>query len=178
MNIFQRIKKILLALMMILAALIFLVSPADAALLTIIVILALGLAAKGIKDIIFYFRMARHMVGGKLILFQGVLVLDFALLTLSFYNIPKIFMLLYLAGVHAFSGVVEILRAMEARRTVDGPWKLKFAHGVVNIALAAVCMIFISNISIAVLIYSAGLVYSAGVMIFDSFRRTSFVLIE
>ena len=178
MNLFQRIKKIILGLIMLLSALIFLVLPVDTALLIIISVMAVGLAGNSIKYIIFYFRMAKHMVGGKIILFLGVLVLDFALLTLSFYNIPTVFMLLYLIGVHAFSGAVDVLRAMESRKTVEGPWKLKFAHGLINIALAAVCLVFINSMDVAVIIYCAGLIYSAAVTIISAFRKTSFVLIE
>ena len=178
MNVFQRIKSILLALLMIGAAVIFILAPAQPALILIIAILSLGLAVKSIKDIIFYFRMARHMVGGKLILFQSVLILDFALLTLSLYNIPTMFILIYLIGIHAFYGAVDILRALESRKTVEGPWKLKFSHGTVNISLAVVCLIFINSMRVAVIIYSVGLVYSAVIRIISAFRKTSFVVIQ
>ena len=202
MTVFQRIKEILFALLMILIAYLFYmyetgafadrvdafmadladiegetIEPPDA--LTIILIfLAFGLAIKAIREIIYYFSMARHMVGGKMILFQGVVVLDFALFTASLANIPKAYGLLYLVGIHAFSGVVEILRAMEARRTVEGPWKLKFVHGVIDFLLAALCLIFIRDIGVAVAVYCVGLVYSAIVRIIIALRKTAFVLIE
>ena len=120
---------------MIVVALIFILDPSDDAYVFVIAVLTLGLLIRGLKDIIFYFTMARHMVGGKMILFQGVIVLDFALLTGSLSDVPKIYILLYLVVIHAFSGVVEILRAMEARRTVSGPWKMKFTHGIVDFLL-------------------------------------------
>lgn len=163
---------------MILSAVIFIVLPAEISLVAIISILAAGLAISGIKDIVFYFTMAKHMVGGKLILFQGVVVLDFALFTLSLSNVPKIYILLYLVWIHAFSGVVEILRANEARKTVEGPWKLKFSHGIINILLAALCLVFIRKLGIAVLIYSGCLVYSAIIRIINACRKTAFILIE
>ena len=178
MTVFQRIRSILFALLMLFSAAVIIVMPADAALILILLILAFGLAIKGIKDISFYFVMARHMVGGKIILYQGVIVLNFALLTLSFSDIPKIFIMMYLIGIHAFSGVIEVLRAMEARKTVEGPWKLKFSHGAINLALAAACLIFIGYLNISVLIYSAGLIYSAVIRIISSFRKTAFVLIK
>ncbi len=159
-------------------AVIFIVNPSDEAYLFVIAVLTLGLAIKGLKDIIFYFTMARHMVGGKMILIQGVIVLDFALLTGSLSDVPKIYILLYLVGIHAFTGVVEILRAMEARRTVSGPWKMKFSHGVINFLLALSCFIFIRQTYTALVIYSMGLLYSAIMRIANSFRRTTFILIE
>ena len=178
MNGFQRIKGVLFGLATLIVAILFILFPSDEMYMAIVSILSLGLAIAGIKDIIFYFRMARHMIGGKMILIQGVIILDFALITGSLATVPKIFILLYLIGIHAFSGVVEVLRAMEAKRTVEGPWKLKFSHGIVNFILAVACLIFIRRSNTALMIYSLGLIYSAIVRIFSAFRRTSFILIE
>ena len=175
---FQRIRKILFGLGMLIVAIIMIVSPSDEKYMFVVGVLALGLAIAGLKDIIFYFVMARHMVGGKMILIQGVIIFDFAMITGSLADVPKIYILLYLIGIHAFSGVVDVLRAMEARRTVDGPWKLKFTHGLVNFALAVACLIFIRKSNTALMIYSLGLIYSAIVRIFSAFRRTSFILIK
>ncbi len=98
----QRIKKILFSLCMIGVALFFILNPSDTAYKIVVAVLSLGLAIAGIKDIIFYFTMARHMVGGKMILIQGVIIFDFAIITGSLANVPKIYILLYLIGVHAF----------------------------------------------------------------------------
>ena len=178
MTVFQRIRKVLFSLCMFAVALFFILYPSDKAYTIVVWILSLGLAIAGIKDIAFYFTMARHMVGGKMILIQGVIILDFAIITGSFANVPKIYILLYLIGVHAFSGVVEVLRAMEARRTVDGPWRIKFFHGVVNFTLAIACLIFIRQSNTALIIYSLGLMYSAVIRLFDAFGKTAFVVIE
>lgn len=178
MNGFQRVRKVLFGLCMIAVALFLILYPSDEMYMVIVLILSLGLAIAGIKDVIFYFTMARHMIGGKMILIQGVIILDFALLTGSLTNVPKIYILLYLIGIHAFSGVVEVLRAMESKKSVEGPWKLKFSHGIINFLLAVACLIFIRRANTALLIYSLGLIYSAVVRIFSAFRRTSFILIE
>jgi uncharacterized membrane protein HdeD (DUF308 family) len=146
--------------------------------MAIITILSLGLAITAIKDILFYFTMARHMVGGKMILIQGVVILDFAMITGSLADVPKIYILLYLISVHAFSGVVEVLRATEARKTVEGPWKMKFTHGIVNFLLAIACLVFIRNSNTALMIYCIGLMYSAVMRILSAFRKTAFVMIE
>ncbi len=178
MTVYQRIKKILFSLCMFAVALFFIINPSDEAYSVVVAILSIGLAIAGIKDIVFYFTMARHMVGGKMILIQGVIIFDFAIITGSLANVPKIYILLYLIGVHAFSGVIEIMRAMEARRTVDGPWKIKFSHGIVNLILAIACLIFIRQSNTALIIYSLGLMYSAVVRLFDAFRKKAFVVIE
>ncbi len=178
MTIFQRIKKILLGLFMIISAIVLLIIPSDEKYAIVIGVLAVGLAVKGMQDIIYYFTMARHMVGGKMILFLGVIVFDFAIFTASLSRAPRIYILLYLVGIHAFSGAVELLRAMEARRTVEGPWKMKLFHGIVNLLLATACLIKIKNPNTAVLIYSLGLMYSAVIHIINAFRKTAFVVIE
>ncbi len=178
MTVYQRIKKILFSLCMFAVALFFIINPSDEAYSVVVAILSIGLAIAGIKDIIFYFVMARHMVEGKMILIQGVIIFDFAIITGSLTDVPKIYILLYLIGVHAFSGVIEIMRAMEARRTVDGPWKIKFSHGIVNLILAIACLIFIRQSNTALIIYSLGLMYSAVVRLFDAFRKKAFVVIE
>ena len=175
---FQRIKAVLFGVAMLAVAILFIFFPSDEAYTIIVAILSLGMAIAGIKDIIFYFTMARHMIGGKMILIQGVIILNFALITASLSNVPKIYILLYLIGIHAFSGVVEVLRAMESKKTVEGPWKMKFTHGLVNFALAVACLIFLRKTNTALMIYSLGLIYSAIVRIFSAFRRTSFILIE
>lgn len=163
---------------MVVVALIFIVAPSDEAYVFVIAVLSTGLLIKGLRDIIFYFTMARHMVGGKMILIQGVIVLDFALLTGSMSDVPKIYILLYLVVLHAFSGVVEVLRAMEARRMVSGPWKMKFTHGVVDFLLALSCFIYIRQTHTALIIYSIGLLYSAVMRIANALRRTTFILIR
>ena len=178
MTLFQRIRKFLFGILLLFIAIIFLASPGGDTYQVVIGVLAIGLAIKAIKDIVFYFSMARHMVGGKMILFQGVIILDFAIFTASLSQIPKIYILLYLIFINAFSGVVEVLRALEAKRTVEGPWKLKMGHGVINLALAISCLVFIRNENTAMIIYSIGLMYSALMRIISAFRRTTFVTIQ
>ena len=178
MTVFQRIRGVIAGLIMMAVAVFFIIRPSDGAYAYVIAVLSLGLAIKGLKDIIFYFTMARHMVGGKMILIQGVIILDFALLTGSLSDVPKIYVLLYLVAIHAFSGVVEILRAMEARKTVSGPWKMKFSHGVINFLLALACFVFIRQTHTALIIYCIGLFYSAVMRIIYSCQRTTFVLIK
>ncbi len=174
----QRIRKVLFGIGMLLVAAVLLSDPSEEAYMIIILILALDLMIIGIRNILFYFVMAKHMVGGKMILIQGVIILDFAMITGSLADVPKIYILLYLIGIHAFSGVVEVLRAMEAKRTVEGPWKLKMSHGLINFALALACLVFIRKANTALMIYSLGLIYSAVIRIVGAFRKTTFVLIR
>ena len=178
MNGFQRIKEAGIGLLMVMAAVMLMVNPGDYAYAVVVWILTLGLAITGIRNIVFYFTMAKHMVGGKTMLIQGVILLDFGLITASLTDVPRIYILLYLIGVHAFWGVILVLRALESKKAVEGPWKLKLSHGLVNFLLAIACVVFISRQDTAIIIFGAGLIYSAVMRIITAFRRTAFILIE
>lgn len=177
MNSFQRLKKILAGCLMFLCGVFFLLYP-DNAYIMLAVILAIALAIKGIRDIYFYFSIARYMVGGKMILFQGVIMLDFAMLSGALTNLPQPMVMVYLIVVHLFSGVVEVLRAMEAKKTVNGSWKLKFCHGIINLLLGLVCFATIWHPSIPIIVFSLGLMYSGVMQVIEAFQKTTFVLIK
>lgn len=178
MTIFQRMTNVLVGILMLAVAIFFIVDPSDEAYFFVIGVLTTGLTVKAIKNIIFYFTLARHMVGGKMILLKGVIMLDFAMFTGSMSDVPKIYILLYLIAIHAFSGAVEVLRALEAKHAVSGPWKMKFTHGIIDFFLALSCLVFIRHPFTALIIYCIGLIYSALMRIAGAFRRTTFILIS
>ena len=173
---FKRVTEIVTSLFMVLFGILLIVSPEDSSVL-VISILSLTFAAIGLRNLVYYFTMARFMVNGRLILFKGVILLDFGLVSASLIDMPGIYLILYLVAIHAFSGVIEILRAMEARR-FGASWKLKFSHGVVDILLALCCVVFIRMTNMAIYIYAVGLVYSALIRIINAFRRTALVYIQ
>ena len=87
----------------------------------VILLLGLSLIGFGLRTLFFYFTMARHMVDGRSTLYIGVLVLDFGVLTLSMSRNYGLLIVLYLLAAYAFSGVMDILRALEARSYEAGP---------------------------------------------------------
>ena len=177
MNTIQKITEIVMGILMLVVAVFMLLYPNDTYFF-ILMFLGFGLLATGIGVLIYYFTMAMFMVGGKVTLYKGVILIDFAILTLSFTDIPKVYILIYLAVVHAFSGFVEILRADETRKNGSKHFKLKLFHGFLNVIMAACCIIFIKKTNTAVLIYSLGLIYSAIIRIITAFRKTTFVYIQ
>ena len=144
----------------------------------VIFFLSMGFLLSGIERLVYYFTMAKYMVGGKESLYRGIIFLDFALFTLSISDVPSIYILMYLALIHAFSGAVDILRAVEAKSYSSKHWKLKLFHGILNVAVSAGCFIFINNPGVAVLVYGIGLVYSGILRIISAFRKTTFVYIR
>lgn len=177
MSKFERIKDVIIGLISIILAVLLILFPGygfDIVLL----ILSIGLFVMGIKEIIFFFGMAINMVGGKRSLYKGILILEMALFTLSMYEIPQVFILLYLIAIHAFSGAVEVMRAMEAKKNGTSSYKLKLSHGIIDLLMAVCCLVFIKSGNTAVYIYCAGLIYSSVMKIINAFRRTAVVYIQ
>nr|WP_316623419.1 DUF308 domain-containing protein [uncultured Ruminococcus sp.] len=173
----QRIKNILIGIAIILGALILIAFPEEGIIITAS-ILSLSLFIYGIKTLIYYITMARHMVGGRIMLYIAVVVLDLGMFTMMLTNIPKIYIALYLLVVYAFAGVVGILRALEAKRYQAPMWKLSLVSGVVNVIIAILCIIFMGSTKMIVYLYCAGLIYSAIVRIVTAFRETAIVYIQ
>ncbi len=173
----QRIRSFLAGIILICAA-IYLLRYRSHAYEAILLVLAFGLSISGLNRIFYYLSMARHMVDGKRILYTGILLFNFGVLSSTLSNIPKIYILLYLAIIHAFSGLVDILRTREVRAYGGKTWKLKLLPGIINIVIAIFCIVFVKKQNTAVYIYCLGLVYSGFVKIVAAFRRTTFMFIR
>lgn len=143
----------------------------------LVVFLGVTLCISGIRSMVYYISMARHMVGGISILYRSVIVFDIGLFTLSIANIPLIFVVLYLAGIHGFSGFIDIMRAVEGKR-MQAHCKLSLSQGIINIVIAILCLIFLKTTWVAMLFYGTGLMYSGVVRIIQAFRRTAVVYIQ
>lgn len=144
----------------------------------IILIFAFYFIIKGIRSIVYYLTMARYMVGGRESLYIGVIWLDFGMVTGSLAGVPYYFVLMYLVAIHGFLGVILILRTIEARRSGSSSWRLKLMHGIVDIAMAFICIVFIRKPDVTVIIYAVGLMYSALMRIISACRRTALIVIE
>ena len=176
MSLFQRITNFMSALLALLSGIIIIVVP-TAGFMIAMLILGFSLLIYGLKTIIYYFRMARHMVGGRSILYYGVIAMDFGVFTLALSDKPKLYLALYLVGVYAFSGAIDIMRSLEAR-SYEASWRLNIIHGGANVAVAILCIVFIGSADVLAYIYGAGLIYSAIMRIIKTFRRTAVVYIQ
>ena len=176
MSKFQRVGNIILGLITILLAAILFIIPKEG-FYVVIAILSIGLTVIGVKEIVYFFTMAIHMVGGKRSLYRGVIILEIGLFTMSLYDVPRIFVLLYLVAIHAFSGGVDVLRAFEAKKN-GSSYRLKLSHGIMDLLIAASCLVFMRYGNTATYIYAFGLVYSSVVRIISSFKKTAIVYIQ
>ena len=173
----QRIKSVLIGVLILLGAVIMIAFPKEGMIITA-GILSLSLFIYGIKTLIYYITIARHMVGGRIMLYIAVVVLDLGMFTMMLTNIPKIYIVLYLVVVYAFSGVVDILRALEAKKYQAPLWRLSLISGIISIVIAILCIVFIGSTNMIVYLYCAGLIYSAIVRIVTACRKTAIVYIQ
>ncbi len=174
---FQKIKNITRAVLSIILGAAMAKFPNEAY-VYLVLLLGVGLLVYGISTLIYYFTMAMFMVEGKTMLYKGVIVTDFAILTLSLADVPRGYVMFYLVVLHAFSGLVEILRAFEAKRYGGRSWRIKLGHGLVNVGICVFCLMNLKNPNTVVIIYSLGLVYSGIMQFISAIRSNTFVFVR
>ncbi|MBR5116761.1 MAG: hypothetical protein IK096_06820 [Lachnospiraceae bacterium] len=176
MTVAQRIENFVIGGVMLILGAALLSQDADAY-PAIVSLYCLALELQGIRLIWYYFAMARHMVGGRSILYRGVLFINFGVFTGTLLSVPQIYILAYLTGTLAFSAVIDLLRANEARG-IRGPWKLKTFQGAVKLLIALICLIFMHSPALVVDIFSVGFIFSALMRIVNACRRTPVITIS
>ncbi len=176
MGLIQRIETFILGLAGIFCGLLIIDSPGEGY-GTAAAFLGVMLLFSGLRSLYYYFSMARHMVGGKAILFTGIITLDFGVFTFSLTSLPRIYLILYLLAVHAIAGIVDILRGLESKRLSAPSWRWSIFRGSVNLTAAIMCVGFLRHPFILIRLYSLGLIYSSLLTMVNAFRRTTFVYI-
>lgn len=156
----QRVKAILRGLLTLLVAPVLLLDPEMGCML-IVMVLGFSIALKGLRMLLYFAAMARHMVGGKTILYQGFILLDLGLFTLSIAQIPSRFIMLYLLLGYLFYGLIGVLRAMEIRKHTMGSWRFKLLVSAGDIALGVLCLAKFNSMKWAAGIYCLGVIWSA-----------------
>lgn len=180
MSYFQRFRGIVTGIFLLVFALLLFAYPQEGKYI-IAGVISISLLVYGFKQLWFYFSMARHMVGGKMTLLTAVIILDLAFFTVSMTTTDDYIILIYLLGIYLFSGLIDILRALEAKKLSAPSWKFKFTNGVIMICFAAVLIIFglfRGKMELLVYGYCVSLVYSAITRIIISLRRTAIVYIQ
>ena len=177
---FGRVMNAISALFMIAVAVLMFFLDAIHGLKLVMIVVQAGMTLRGLQAIVYYFSMARHMVGGKNVLFRGMIFLDLGVLAGTIFEHPAVYILIYISALHIFTGAVSALRANESRK-IGSSWRLKMAYGITNILLAliiVICGIAFGRLRIAVWVYSIGLIYSSVLSIISSCRHTEIVYIQ
>ena len=179
MSLRQRIQSVLSALLSLLGAVLLILLKEDG-IFVVSFLLSISVILYGSRTLIYYLMMARHMVDGKGILFRSIILLDFGIFTMSITQRVGIFVACYLLAVYAFSGVIDIMRAMEAKQMESPSWRLTLVEGIVRIAIAIAAVVFgfmLRDLQDLTLIYASGLFYSAVLKMISAFRKTAVVYI-
>ena len=171
-----RFSNILLGLGTLFISLCLLAVPKDG-IEVVMFILSLAFTVFGIRTLVLYFTMAKHMVGGKSILYLGLIILDFGLISASMLTQSKLYIVIYLIAMHAFYGVVSLLRAKE-ERTYGVTSKKKLLNGLINIAVAISCLFFMGNMDMLIRIYAVGLIFAAAARIYSGLRKEDIVYVQ
>ena len=178
MTSFQRVKKFLAGLGMLLCSVILIFEPVNGYYL-IAVFLSVSFLMLGIKFLVYYVTMARNMVGGKSILYQALILIDLGVFTVTAMTIPKFFLICHLLISYAFSGLVDLLKAIEDRKLHATSWRMSFVRGLGNLLTAAAAFTCLLNDSteLVTYIYCVGLAYSATMQMAYACRKTAIVYI-
>ena len=144
----------------------------------IMLIIIVTMILKGLGSLSFYITMARHMVGGKLQLYKGIILLDIGMFFMTLDDVPIIYLMLYLLVANLISGVIEILGAREARQMEAGSWKMKTAIGAADVLFGLASIFCLGRPNLLVYIYATGLAYSAVLRIVSALRRSAIVYIQ
>ena len=177
MSIAGRVVKFLTGIFIILGAIILIKVP-EIGHLVIILVLGFSLLVTGIGSLIYYFTMTRHMVGGRDTLYKGLIEVDLALLTLSFSDIPKIVVLIYLGVVFGVAGVLRVLRGLEAKKRQAVGWYWTVISGAAYLSITVLCQIFYQNSVAIVMIFAVGLMFIGSERIVSSFYRSKIVYVQ
>lgn len=142
----------------------------------VVLFVDISLLLYGLRMLVYYFTMARFMVGGIATFYKSIIAIDFGMFVFSIDSIPQKYAMLYLIFCMAFSGVVDILRAMESRR-ISAPWRLHISYGMLKFVTAVICLFFLSSVKVLTYIYCIGLVHSAVLAFINAFRKSAIVYI-
>lgn len=176
MSSIRRIVKILYGLLMLLGAAILLLYPEEGAVI-VILILDMMLLIYGFRMLIYYFSMARFMVGGIMTLYKSIIVIDFGLFMFYLYQIPYRLVMLYLVGVMALNGVTSLLGAVEMMRLENHSWKFRIVYGAINLILVVTSLFMLGSVRMVTFVFSLGLINAAFYQIASALKKSAIIYI-
>lgn len=177
MNSLKRISKIIIGLFMLVGSILLLIWPKEGYLFVVFFI-DVTFLLYGIRLFVYYFTMARYMVGGIMTLYKSIILIDFGLFIFTLEDTPYKLVMLYLVGIMAFNGVVTILGAMDSKHLESPTWRRKLIHGVIRLAFAACCLFVWDSPEMVTYIYSLSLLHSAVYNIASAFRKSAIIYIK
>ena len=176
----KRVASFLSGIMMILLSILMFYFP-ELGMLIIVFIISFTLLGYGTRLLTHYSTLSRHMVGGKVILYLGMVIFNLGILTLTAASVGKLPVFIYLFILFIFTGALDVMKAFEEKKNKARFWFWRLLFGLLSVTLG-----ILSVISCFVLKSSEGLnylfctvlVYSGFVRIIKAFRKTAVVYIQ
>lgn len=176
MSSIRRFFKIIYGMLLILSAVLLLIKPKEAA-IYVILVLDIALLIYGLRMFVYYFTMARFMVGGIVTLYKSIIVIDFGLFIFYLDNLPYRLMMLYLVAIMGLHSITTILGSFEMKRVENRNWKIRLAYGVITMMLAIGSLFMFETENIVTIIFCIGLINSAFYNIVAAFRKSAIIYI-
>ena len=171
----KKIRSVISGIFMLVFCFIMIKFPEEGSII-VIPILGLSLLLYGLKMLIYYFTMAIHMVDGKMVLYESLIIIDLGAFTAFMATVPPIYGIIYLVGFVVVTGVLDMLEAREAKK-MGGHWRISFYFAALEILAVIPMLIFIDSHKSLVYIYCFVLLHSALGKIISAFRKTDVVYI-
>ena len=144
----------------------------------VLVVMSVSLILYGIRCLRYYAVYDRYMICGKLNFYIGIITFDFGMFSLALTDVSGLYVMIYLLLCNFFTGGIDILRALEAKK-LEGPhWKLKLTEGIATLVLAVIGLFNLSSARMVVELYCLGLIISSVAKIVAAFRKTAIVYIQ
>lgn len=145
------------------------------------IVMTATLLLLGIRNLYFYFSMAKHMVGGKKSLIYGIILIDLGVCAYMMQSFPPVYVMIYLLVIHSFYGATDIMVALRARRLKSKTWRIKLLTGLGNLTLGVLAIVFGftgDDIFNVIYIYALGVAYTGIMRMANAFRRTAVPYIQ
>ncbi len=181
MSISGRISTFIRGFFLILAAIIVFINPVlegiSVGKITISLAVSIFILFHAIKNLIYYFTMARLMVGGKTILYRGILFLDLGLFTLIIFAMPDLYLKIIMGSFALFYGVIVILRANEQKKH-ESNYIFKLVEGIIYLVASIFVFVSIALTSLTFIIFGVVFALYGIIAIYKTFKRSSVTFIQ
>ncbi len=177
MNKTQKIENFVIGLFMLATAMVIMLVP-EIGYMIAGFMMGCGIIIYGAKSIIYYLFMARHMVGGRKILFNGIVITDFGIVALLLINQPQRILMFYLIVIYMLYGIINILRARDIKKQGGKNWIRKFTLGLIDVCVGVLCFVFINSTNLVVIFYGIALLLYALAKIGSVFEKTEMIYIK
>jgi len=177
MSKFQRINNIIMGVLMILCGLL-LISDIDDGYKLVILLVEISLFIDAIKNIVYYFTMARHMVDGRKMLYRGVFSLDLALFAWAIMDVPGFMIVIYIDVVIGFMGGVTVFKAFQERKLGHEIWKKDMLKGALILIIFLAMIPMAKSVRTCVILYAIGIIASGIRHIIKAIKKPQLIIIQ